>query len=81
MRRAGSGLATFGHPTSAGVPAEVVQHTTVLTYNDVAQLEAAGSQPPEFIYVAAGSMGTGEFIEVPDRKVPVMISALRGSSQ
>src|SRR4051794_28000713 len=39
--KAGSGLATFGHPTSAGVPADVVQHTNVLTYNDVAQLEAA----------------------------------------
>jgi glutamate-1-semialdehyde 2,1-aminomutase len=39
--KAGSGLATFGHPTSAGVPAEVVQHTLVLTYNDTAQLEAA----------------------------------------
>lgn len=39
--KAGSGLATFGHPTSAGVPAEVVQHTLVLRYNDVAQLEAA----------------------------------------
>jgi glutamate-1-semialdehyde 2,1-aminomutase len=39
--KAGSGLATFGFPTSAGVPAEVVQHTLVLTYNDVAQLEAA----------------------------------------
>ena len=39
--KAGSGLATFGHPTSAGVPAEVVQHTLVLTYNDVAQLDAA----------------------------------------
>jgi len=39
--KAGSGLATFGHPTSAGVPAEVVQHTTVLEYNNVAQLEEA----------------------------------------
>jgi len=39
--KAGSGLATFGHPTSAGVPAEVVQHTLVLEYNDIAQLEAA----------------------------------------
>ncbi|MEO7009453.1 MAG: aminotransferase class III-fold pyridoxal phosphate-dependent enzyme, partial [Caldimonas sp.] len=28
-------------PTSAGVPAEVVQHTLVLTYNDIEQLEAA----------------------------------------
>jgi len=37
--KAGSGLATFGHPTSAGVPAEVVQHTLVLEYNNLAQLE------------------------------------------
>ncbi len=39
--KAGSGLATFGHPTSAGVPAEVVQHTLVLEYNNPAQLEEA----------------------------------------
>lgn len=39
--KAGSGLATFGHATSAGVPPEVVQHTQVLEYNDVAQLEEA----------------------------------------
>jgi glutamate-1-semialdehyde 2,1-aminomutase len=37
--KAGSGLATFGHPTSAGVPAEVVQHTLVLEYNNLVQLE------------------------------------------
>ncbi|HQC95001.1 MAG TPA: glutamate-1-semialdehyde 2,1-aminomutase [Aquabacterium sp.] len=37
--KAGSGLATFGHPTSAGVPAEVVQHTLVLEYNNLAQIE------------------------------------------
>ena len=39
--KAGSGLATFGHPTSAGVPPEVVQHTLVLAYNDVAAIEQA----------------------------------------
>ena len=39
--KAGSGLATFGNPTSAGVPAEVVQHTMVLEYNNIAQLEEA----------------------------------------
>jgi glutamate-1-semialdehyde 2,1-aminomutase len=38
--KAGSGLATFGHPTSAGVPPEVVQHTLVLEYNNIAELEA-----------------------------------------
>ncbi len=37
--KAGSGLATFGNPTSAGVPPEVVQHTLVLEYNNVPQLE------------------------------------------
>src|SRR5690349_23125195 len=41
--KAGSGLATFGNPTSAGVPPEVVQHTLVLEYNNVAQLEEAFS--------------------------------------
>jgi glutamate-1-semialdehyde 2,1-aminomutase len=39
--KAGSGLATFGNPTSAGVPAEVVKHTMVLEYNNIAQLEEA----------------------------------------
>ncbi len=39
--KAGSGLATFGNATSAGVPPEVIQHTLVLEYNNVAQLEEA----------------------------------------
>ncbi len=39
--KAGSGLATFGHPTSAGVPAEVVQHTLVLEYNNLEQITEA----------------------------------------
>ena len=39
--KAGSGLATFGNPTSAGVPPEVVQHTVVLEYNNVQELERA----------------------------------------
>jgi glutamate-1-semialdehyde 2,1-aminomutase len=39
--KAGSGLATFGNPTSAGVPVEVVQHTLVLEYNNIEQLEEA----------------------------------------
>ena len=37
--KAGSGLATFGNPTSAGVPPEVVQHTLVLEYNNLVELE------------------------------------------
>jgi glutamate-1-semialdehyde 2,1-aminomutase len=37
--KGGSGMATFGHPTSAGVPAEVVHDTLVLEYNNVAQVD------------------------------------------
>ncbi|MEP7302616.1 MAG: glutamate-1-semialdehyde 2,1-aminomutase [Caldimonas sp.] len=37
--KAGSGLATFGHPTSAGVPEAVVRDTLVLEYNSLAQLD------------------------------------------
>jgi glutamate-1-semialdehyde 2,1-aminomutase len=39
--KAGSGLLTFGNPSSAGVPAEITQHTLVLDYNDPQQLEDA----------------------------------------
>jgi glutamate-1-semialdehyde 2,1-aminomutase len=39
--KAGSGLLTFGNPSSAGVPAEITQHTLVLDYNDAQQLEEA----------------------------------------
>ncbi len=39
--KAGSGLATFGNPTSAGVPPEVVKHTVVLEYNNIEMLEQA----------------------------------------
>jgi glutamate-1-semialdehyde 2,1-aminomutase len=39
--KAGSGLATFGNPTSAGVPPEVVQHTLVLEFNNIPHLDEA----------------------------------------
>ena len=42
--KAGSGLLTFGHPSSAGVPADVTQHTLVLDYNDSQQLHDAFRQ-------------------------------------
>jgi len=38
--KAGSGALTFGHPSSAGVPAETAAHTLVLAYNDTAQVKA-----------------------------------------
>ncbi|OGB20873.1 MAG: glutamate-1-semialdehyde-2,1-aminomutase [Burkholderiales bacterium RIFCSPLOWO2_02_FULL_57_36] len=37
--KAGSGLLTFGNPTSAGVPEDFAKHTLVLDYNDPQQLE------------------------------------------
>lgn len=42
--KAGSGLLTFGNPSSAGVPADFTKHTLVLEYNNVAQLEEAFAQ-------------------------------------
>ncbi|MCS4532897.1 glutamate-1-semialdehyde 2,1-aminomutase [Neisseria montereyensis] len=37
--KAGSGLLTFGNPSSAGVPEDFTKHTLVLEYNHVGQLE------------------------------------------
>ena len=42
--KAGSGLLTFGYPSSAGVPADFTKHTLVLEYNNVAQLEETFAQ-------------------------------------
>ena len=38
--KAGSGAATFGVPTSPGVPADLAKHTLVLPYNDLEALRA-----------------------------------------
>jgi glutamate-1-semialdehyde 2,1-aminomutase len=37
--KAGSGLATFGVPTSPGVPADFAKHTLTATYNDLAEVK------------------------------------------
>ena len=39
--KAGSGALTFGHPASAGVPADFAKHTLVLPYNETEPLKAA----------------------------------------
>ena len=39
--KAGSGLLTFGNPTSSGVPEDFAKHTMVLDYNNSEQLEQA----------------------------------------
>ncbi len=47
--KAGSGVATFGIPGSAGVPEEIARLTLALPYNDVAAVEAAFAAHPEAI--------------------------------
>ncbi|MDE1154332.1 MAG: glutamate-1-semialdehyde 2,1-aminomutase [Acidobacteriaceae bacterium] len=47
--KAGSGLATFGIPGSAGVPAETAMHTLALPYNDLSAVEEAFASHPGLI--------------------------------
>ena len=44
--KAGSGVATFGIPGSAGVPEEIAQLTHALPYNDIAAVESAFDAHP-----------------------------------
>ncbi|HEY3989385.1 MAG TPA: glutamate-1-semialdehyde 2,1-aminomutase [Acidobacteriaceae bacterium] len=60
--KAGSGVATFGIPGSAGVPEEIAHFTLALPYNDLAAVEAAfAARPHEIAAVilepVAGNMG------------------------
>jgi glutamate-1-semialdehyde 2,1-aminomutase len=76
--KAGSGLATFGTPDSAGVPADLARHTIVVPYNDEdALIKTFGSQGDEIACVIiepiAGNMGC-----VPPR--PGYLSAVRDIS-
>ncbi|MBD5802579.1 Glutamate-1-semialdehyde 2,1-aminomutase [Azoarcus sp. Aa7] len=59
--KAGSGLLTFGNPSSGGVPADFAKHTIVLDYNDLGQVEdvfkARGNEVAAVIVEAvAGNM-------------------------
>ena len=47
--KAGSGVATFGIPGSAGVPEEVARLTLALPYNNLAAVEAAFAAHPDTI--------------------------------
>jgi glutamate-1-semialdehyde 2,1-aminomutase len=47
--KAGSGVATFGIPGSAGVPEEIAALTLALPYNDLGAVEAAFAAHPEAI--------------------------------
>ncbi|HHD79250.1 MAG TPA: glutamate-1-semialdehyde-2,1-aminomutase [Epsilonproteobacteria bacterium] len=60
--QAGSGLATFGSPSSPGVPADLTKHTLLATYNDMASVEkcfedAKGDIACVIIEPIAGNMG------------------------
>ena len=62
LAAAGSGVATFALPDSAGVPAEMAAETIVLPFNDIEALEAAFAARGEQIAcviteAAAGNMG------------------------
>ena len=47
--KSGSGTITYGVPTSAGVPTDVVKHTLVTPYNDIEALEAIFKEQGEEI--------------------------------
>lgn len=47
--KAGSGVATFGIPGSAGVPPETAMHTLALPYNDLSAVEQAFAGHPDQI--------------------------------
>ncbi len=61
--KAGSGVATFGIPGSAGVPEEIAHFTLAVPYNDVAAVEAAfAARPGQIACIilepVVGNMGT-----------------------
>ncbi|MFH1732367.1 MAG: glutamate-1-semialdehyde 2,1-aminomutase [Planctomycetota bacterium] len=62
LARAGSGLATFSIPRSAGVPGSVVSDTLIATYNDLGSVEAllaqfGGDVAAVLVEPIAGNMG------------------------
>ena len=61
--KAGSGVATFGIPGSAGVPEEIAHFTLALPYNDIGAVEEAfAARPDEIACIilepVVGNMGT-----------------------
>lgn len=58
---AGSGAATFGNPSSPGVPADFTKHTLLATYNDIESVKKCFNDSKEIACVIiepiAGNMG------------------------
>jgi len=57
LAQAGSGIATFGIPSSPGVPDAVTAATAVAPYNALDALEAAGELAAVLVEPVAGNMG------------------------
>jgi glutamate-1-semialdehyde 2,1-aminomutase len=58
--QAGSGLATFGTPSSPGVPSDLIKHTFLATYNDINSVKKCfenGNIACVIIEPIAGNMG------------------------
>ena len=59
--QAGSGLATFGNPSSPGVPADFTKHTLLAKYNDLASVEKCFNDSDNIACIIiepiAGNMG------------------------
>ncbi len=60
--QAGSGAATFGNPSSPGVPADLTKHTLLATYNDIESVKQCFADSKEgvacvIIEPIAGNMG------------------------
>jgi glutamate-1-semialdehyde 2,1-aminomutase len=73
--KAGSGLLTFGNPSSSGVPPEVTQHTVVLDYNDTAQVADAFARLGDQIACVIVEPVAGNMNLV--RGTPAFLNALR----
>lgn len=58
---AGSGMATFGAPSSPGVPADLTKHTLLCEYNNLAQIEKCFDESNDIACIIiepiAGNMG------------------------
>lgn len=59
--QAGSGMATFGSPSSPGVPADLTKHTLLCEYNNIKQLEKCFEESSDIACIIiepiAGNMG------------------------
>jgi glutamate-1-semialdehyde 2,1-aminomutase len=75
--KAGSGVATFGIPGSAGVPEETAHLTLALPYNSVAAVEAAFAEHPVACIIVEPVVGNAGCIP----PAPGYLDALRAITQ